>query len=301
MRKNEKKFLKKWYPWNIIILVLLILLIIVLIWGGVTQWRFVPEPQKNEEYYKKSDLLVWGWAINPDRKKMEKGAEKFLNTAKKFNLNTELIGIGYTYKRHLAQDRFYVLRDFLKKVSPDQIIVVMDSFDTLINGASKEILRKFKKFKTRILFSAETGWTWQYEHEKHNFENEKSPYKYIAAGTYMGYAKDLQQMNNDCIELLENPKAYTKADLKTAAEMGIMGIWVGKYIKDKSKVRLDTNCEIFWVTTHDNDLFEKQLKNVKITNPNTKTNPLMYHIVGATREKDVIKLYQNIYDKIMNS
>ena len=35
-------FTKKWYPVNIIILVLSILLITVLIWGGVTNWKFIP-------------------------------------------------------------------------------------------------------------------------------------------------------------------------------------------------------------------------------------------------------------------
>ena len=73
-------------------------------------------------------------------------------------------------KALIFQEKVIQLRDFFKKVSPDQIIIVMDSFDTLINGTSKEILRKFKKFKTRILFSAEKQFSWQYEHERHYFE-----------------------------------------------------------------------------------------------------------------------------------
>ena len=43
MSKTPKFFTKKWYPWNIIILVLSILLIAVLIWGGVTNWKFIPK------------------------------------------------------------------------------------------------------------------------------------------------------------------------------------------------------------------------------------------------------------------
>ena len=43
MSKTLKFFTKKWHPWNIIILVLSILLIGVLIWGGVTNWKFIPE------------------------------------------------------------------------------------------------------------------------------------------------------------------------------------------------------------------------------------------------------------------
>ena len=42
MSKSTPFFTKKWHPWNIIILVLSILLIAVLIWGGVTDWKFIP-------------------------------------------------------------------------------------------------------------------------------------------------------------------------------------------------------------------------------------------------------------------
>lgn len=42
MSKTPPFFTKKWHPWNIIILVLSILLIAVLIWGGVTDWKFIP-------------------------------------------------------------------------------------------------------------------------------------------------------------------------------------------------------------------------------------------------------------------
>ena len=100
-------------------------------------------------------LSVWGWAINPDRNVMEEGSKRFLETCKKHRVDAELIGIGYTHNRHQQQDRFYVLRDKLKGVSDDQIVVVMDAFDTLMNGSQDEILERFKKHDTRILFSAE--------------------------------------------------------------------------------------------------------------------------------------------------
>ena len=44
-KKNNtpKFFTEEWYPLNIIILVFCILLIAVLIWGGVTNWKFIPK------------------------------------------------------------------------------------------------------------------------------------------------------------------------------------------------------------------------------------------------------------------
>ena len=36
-------FTKKWYPTNLIVLIVLIILIIILIWGGATNWKFIPK------------------------------------------------------------------------------------------------------------------------------------------------------------------------------------------------------------------------------------------------------------------
>ena len=39
--KFKDIFTEKFYPWNLIILVLILLLVVILIWGGVTNWKFI--------------------------------------------------------------------------------------------------------------------------------------------------------------------------------------------------------------------------------------------------------------------
>ena len=255
------------------------------------------ENTKKKELFSDRKLKVWAWAINPDRKKMEDGSKRFLNTAKKFNIDVELIGIGYEYKRHQNQDRFYVLRDKLKTVSDEQIIVVMDAFDTLINGTENEIINKFLEKKTRILFSAEKAYSYQYLEYKNKFMNANSPYKFINAGTFMGYAKDIKKMNDDCIYTLENNNNY-----KQAAEMGIMGIWVSDRLNKRNIIKLDTKCDVFWVTTDDYEIFREQSisKNKNIQNIYSKTNPKILHVIGANAMDYRSNDYDNAYQKIIH-
>ena len=249
------------------------------------------------ENFNNSNLKIWAWAINPDRKKMEDGSKRFLDTCKKFNIDAELIGIGYEYKRHQNQDRFYVLRDKLNSVKDNQIVVVMDAFDTLMNGTEQEIVNKFLEKNTNILFSAEKAYNYQYMEYKNKFLNDKSPYKYINAGTFMGYAKDLKKMNDDCIYMLENNEKY-----KNAAEMGLMGIWVSERINNKNLIKLDTNCDIFWVTTDDYEILrnESKLKNKMIKNKNTNTKPCILHVIGGNAEDLRSSDYNNAYLKVIN-
>ena len=44
--KFKDIFTKKFYPWNLIILILILLLIGILIWGGVTNWKFIESKSK---------------------------------------------------------------------------------------------------------------------------------------------------------------------------------------------------------------------------------------------------------------
>ena len=40
------------------------------------------------------EVIIWGWAINKDRKKMEKISKAYLESGKHMKLNCDLIGVG---------------------------------------------------------------------------------------------------------------------------------------------------------------------------------------------------------------
>lgn len=267
-------------------------------------------------------LRVWGWAINKNKSKMEKMAELFLGSARHYGVHPKLIGIGWKYakwedpivnkdgsKAGKGLQRFYVLREALKDSSliPDNsILLIMDAGDTVICGNEQQILKKFQKSGTDLLFSAEKNFTYQRMEYKDKYDtyNTKSPYKYMAAGTFIGYAGVIREMVNYCIsKCCEEPN--NKMTYFTV-EMNVMSDWVwnnlnkkGKFTKTKTKkVDLDSNCNLFWVTSSDAPNFIHSLdsKSNKMYNSQTKTYPLILHMVGGPT-RDRIK---DVYNKIIS-
>jgi hypothetical protein len=268
---------------------------------------FIAEQSGSAGTERSSDnLLVWGWAINKDRKKMEEMSSRFLESGKLWGYKTELIGIGWDYAKWDAPvvngdgsnaghglQRFYVLREALEKIKdPNQIIVVMDTADTLFSGPPEEVLKNFKDLNTRLLISAEEAFTYQYPTYRPNYDhnNKYNIYKYINAGTYMGYAYMLKKMVDECIVMCcESDKDGHSYD---KVEMTVLANWTYRYLIPTeppgglANVRLDTMCKIFWVTTGDRDKnFEKELdKPGRFFNPITKTNPQILHIMPPDRK-----------------
>lgn len=259
-----------------------------------------------QENFSQPQLLVWGWAINKDRAKMEQVSKHFLESAKHWGFDAQLVGIGWDYakwddpvvdgdgsKAGHGLQRFYVLREALRssRIDPKTVIVVMDTADTLLSGPPNEVLGNFRKLKTRILISAESGFTYQYPRyrEKYDNNNRKNMYKYIAAGTFMGYADALGKMVDECIEMCCTDE---KSDVWNTVEMTVLSKWVHKYLIPTeppggiANVRLDTNCDIFWVTTGDDDSFDRvSMEKGRYRNPKTQTKPQILHIVGSHQKR----------------
>jgi hypothetical protein len=256
-------------------------------------------------------IKVWGWGINKSKKKMEEMSKYFLGSAKHYNIKNELIGLGWDFAdwdapvvngdgrkagKHLQ--KFYVLKERLEKpdVKKNDIILVMDAADTLFAGTADEILRRFLKKNTRLLISAEKAYTYQYQHLKKKFEdnNKEIGYKYINSGTYIGYADVLLELANACIALC---CTKGKEDNQTV-EMGILGMWVHTKIQNPRYLQIDGNCDIFWVTTDDTKMYLDSLhnKNELIYNKETKTHPLVLHLIGGPTRVAMPEMYKKILD-----
>ena len=256
---------------------------------------------------RKQHLKVWGWGINENLEKVKGFSEPFLKTCAHWNIKPELIGVGVKFANwetdvknkdgrwagHGLQ-RFYVLRDALEGLKDNQLVLVMDTADTLIAGSADEIVSRFEKLNTDILISAEAGFTYQYPvyQKKYDKNNTKTMYKYIAAGTYMGYAGALKKMCDKCIEIC---CVDTTHHLYNRVEMGVLGVWVhdnlvpNQSMSERALVRLDTNCNIFWVTSYDNENYLKALesKGNIFHNSKTNTNPIIMHLVGGVTRKRI--------------
>jgi hypothetical protein len=229
-------------------------------------------------------ILIWG--IEPYIKTAKSKAKYLLNTAKYFNINIELIGVGQTFTNFT--NRLYILQDYLKNINDNELVLVMDGYDTLFNNNLEYAINKFREKNTRILISSEKIYTYQWEKFKYKFDNINSDYRYVNAGTYMGYTKDLKAMIN---ELFEIYKTYP-----TNIDQGLLGVWVYNNFENIQKVQLDINCDIFWVTSKDWEVIKNLPKD--IINPTTNTKPFIIHNTG-NGDPNIYKSYKIAYNKII--
>jgi hypothetical protein len=230
-------------------------------------------------------ILVWG--IEPDLQTVDLKAKYLLDTANIFNIKIEILGVGHTFTNF--RDRLYILQDYLKLANPDDIILIMDGYDTLFNDKLEVALEKFLSKNTRILISAEQIFTYQYPMFLEKYEQIKSPYKFVNAGTYMGYAGDILKMLNELFEL-----PYDGID------QGLIGVWLYNNLDNYKLVQLDTNCDVFWITSNDWHIL-KEVANQKntIINPLTNTRPFIIHNTGNS-DNTIYQSYESAYKTIIN-
>ncbi len=238
------------------------------------------------------DLLIYLWGISDNEEWIRENCRWSLSTARKYGLKPQLAGIGYDVRHleryeHKALARFYVLRDLLRNVSDSQIILIMDGFDTLFTGTARQIVTAFRRQRTQILVSAERSFTYQWHEYKDKYDALSSPYRYPAAGTIIGYAGALRHLANTCI-------SYIKQGFGHGNDMGLLGKYIYENFETPSFVRLDTSCELFWVTTLDTKVFRQS----PFFNPYTKTRPVILHMIGGGRENKHI--YQEIGQLILD-
>jgi len=247
-------------------------------------------------------LNIFLWAItdptatNADAADIEvdtrKKLSKCLNTADKYKLNTQLLGIKYdinflvglNWYNSLA--KFYLLKDITEHDDNNNVIMILEGESILFNGSEKQIMDKFKKIGAKILFGADKEFTYQWGEYRDNFDKEQSAYRYVCSNNIIGYSKDINKMAKECIKFLENAPGNDRGN-----DCGIIGRFVHENIEKDLGLKIDTKCEIFWMTTRDKTIFENNYD----FNIVTKTNPLILNVFGGPAE-----LYQNTYDKIMS-
>lgn len=244
-------------------------------------------------------LRIFIWAINKSRALMEHQCEKILKTAEVHGVDVELLGIGHEFVSH--DQRMEILRDALKEMGEPErkntIVVAMDGSDTLINGSSEVIIKKFKRMNTEVLISAEKAYTWQYVGYQQKFDQilTSYPYRYVNAGTFMGYGSSLLNLMNELLHM----KA---GEWRSVNDQGLLGAWAYHNMDNEHLMKMDLNCDVFWVTCNDWDNLEKASMQADkfIQNNMTGTRPPIIHLtcIGSPQ---VAEVYDRAYKSILSN
>lgn len=241
-----------------------------------------------------NNLDVYLWGISNNEKYIMDNCKYSLNTARKYKLNPKILGLNYGWSRlqHIEHgfvlSRLYLLRDLTMKIKDNRILLIMDGFDTLFNGTKEEILERFYSQNTNLLISSEKAFTYQWDNYKDKYDKINSLYKYLNAGTFIGFSDSIKKMATYCIKMIEEGTGDDRGN-----DQGLMGQYLYNNLEKKNENKLDSNCSLFWVTTDDNTIFTS----TPFYNTVTKSHPIIYHVVGGRREYE--RMYIDTYTKIM--
>lgn len=96
-----------------------------------------------------------------------------------------------TWNTHRIKD--YMLKSYLEKIDPDEIILFTDGYDTLFLSGEKEILAKFASFKKPLLFTAEKN-CWPDKRLKYLYPHSPTQSRYLNSGGFIGYAGKIHEL-----------------------------------------------------------------------------------------------------------
>merc|ERR1712166_592683 len=267
----------------------------------------------------KPELMFCFWAINPSVDKMEASSKQAIQTVQKFHGDYHLLGAGAEFNRvspggftdgkAANRLRYQVLVNYINDQEAagvdikKKIYVVMDGEDSLIMRPPQHVVTEFLRMKKRLVISAEKAFTYQYGDKKQMYEDhaQNTPYKYINAGTFMGYGDSLREMSRALDYIMTHDRMPN--------DMGAMGMYVADFLERKlgkpktadsldDFLEMDREGKIFWVTTDDNGFMRAMIKKGANTfqsppyhSPHVPSGavPAVYHIIGGSREFSNVK------------
>lgn len=134
-------------------------------------------------------MIFYTWATD----KTDVRLYELKESAKRHNIELKFLGEGITNWNHFM--KISLLYNELKKLDDNEIVCAVDAFDVFFQDDVARIEQEFLNIKCDILFSAERGYSDQYQKYKAFYDNLKcdSPYRYLNSGVIIGYASALKK------------------------------------------------------------------------------------------------------------
>lgn len=118
-----------------------------------------------------------------------KNLDKLIFSCKKHHIDLEVIGLGLPYYGNAT--RLLRMAEYLNTLDDNDIVMCVDAFDVLIIADKEMILKKFLNMNTPFIMSAEKG-CYPFPKYANQYPPTSSPFKFINAGGYIGYVRNLK-------------------------------------------------------------------------------------------------------------
>ena len=232
-----------------------------------------------------------------------------LKSAEANNFSIKMVGLGqpFGWVERMIWFRDY-LQDFPYEENP--IICFTDAYDVFYTDDLETIKNKFLAFNCEIVWSVEKFYSHQLEEDRAFYERlcpTSYGYKYINAGTCIGYRTTLLKLFNDILEVSLQDDAFISRFKNLPAHphthpyrgkviSGSDQSWISHQICqywNKYNIKMDYLCDIFYVPCGDWDNLEKYVgSNLRIIA--TGKRPSVIHVPW-------IQKYDHVFIKLFNA
>lgn len=199
--------------------------------------------------------------------------DKLINN--NFNVKVKVLGFGKKWSGFNMKSKYYL--EYLQQKNDDDIIVLIDGFDTIINKNLENCYENFLKMNCKVLMSKHTFPFYLPYFIKKKFFSNCYDNNIANCGLYMGYCKYLK------ILLKESLKSKCKDDQ----------VVINKLCKNYDFIKVDVNNAIF------KNLTNYEFKNLK----KEKLNSIFLQVPGSlnyNRIKRGFKEYPQFIMKEIN-
>lgn len=199
-----------------------------------------------------------------------------LNSCEHFGVRMEVVGMGRPYLGNGT--KMVYLQQYLKRVSPDEVVLFTDAYDSFFVKPVDDLLSVFQRFDAPLVMTAEDNfymritslkmlllnlpYKWKYPRSQGRYP----AYRYLNSGGFIGYAGYL-------LELLEQ----WRIDKTLYSDQQILHQF---FVRHPEAIRLDYNHEIFTIYGKfaTDEVFE--VKNDHLINKQTDSSPYIFHFPG---------------------
>ena len=234
-------------------------------------------------------------AVCPMNKVNINAMKYLLESSQRLGFTVDVIGIG---KRFSWLDRMEWFKEYLSGIQDNPIVCFTDAYDVFYVDSLEVIRQKFLELDTEILWSTEKWCSHHILYDNEFYEaRAKTNYRYINAGTFMGYKTALLQLFTDILDALKDPGfinelviGFYNNDIRGSDQT-----WISHYLVknfDKYNIKLDYYCTVFYLPCGDwSNIDECIDSNLMVKETGMK--PSIIHVPWKSRyEYIMLQLYQ---------
>lgn len=209
--------------------------------------------------------------------------DRFKKSCAYYNIPYKILGLGQEWSGGRAENGVLLEPGGGQKVNllkeelinwpnpQDHIIMFTDSYDVVFNSSPFEIIEKFRKFRSNIVFSAEKD-CWPNRELESQYPDSPTDYKFLNSGGFIGYADRILEVlkSRDIDNSYDDQLFYTE-------------MFFNKLNTD-DKIILDYYQEIFQTLNMSTEDVEV-LKQSQMKNKVTQSIPCVVHANGPSSVK----------------